>query len=258
MESLTSDFRSILEDSFGSDLVIVCPDGEVKVHRCILAGRSQVFSNLLTSNMEEKFTGIIKIEDFDIKVVKAMVLYIYTAIIEDEFDDVVALMKIGTKYFIQALVDDCSEKLCGQISVWNVLDMGVVAELYSVQGLLESCAQFVSENFDVLEDDWKEKVKKSPLFLTSILECMKKSSIDKLEVSRFESVHKPVTEGWICEGVKVDAVEATLSHPAILTSVGLFGSENSDDIIPVKLTVSGTSSETIFSLNTSYLVLLSQ
>ena len=85
-----------------------------------------------------------------------MVLYMYTATIEDEFDDVVALMKIGTKYFIQALVDDCSKKLCGQISVMNVIDFGVVAEIYSVQGLHESCAQFVSDNIDVLEDDWKE------------------------------------------------------------------------------------------------------
>ena len=251
MESLKSDFRSILDDSFGSDLVISCPDGEVKVHRCILAGRSQVFRNLLTSDMEEKSTGIIKIEDFDIQVVRAMVLYMYSATIEDEFDDLVALMKIGNKYFIQALVDDCSTKLCGKISVMNVLDMDVVVELYCVQGLLESCAQFVNENIDVLEVEWKEKVQNSPLFLISIIEYMKKSSIgiDKPEVSRFESVHKLCTNYW---GVRVDAVEVRLSHPAILTSVGLYGSENAEDIIPVKLTVSGPSSDTIFSLNTSY------
>ena len=115
---------------------------------------------------------MVKIND-NIDVVKAMVKYIYTAKIEDGFEDIIALMKIGSKYFIQTLVDDCSKLLVKGISVENVLLLGETAELYSVVDLLAGCAQFVSEHLVLLECDWKEEVKSSPLFLARILEHMK-------------------------------------------------------------------------------------
>ena len=173
MEALSADLYSILNDSSSSDLTLICPDGEVQVHRCIMAGRSPVFNSLLKSDMVEKVRGIVKIDDFNVDVVRSMVLYIYTAKIEDTFDDIVTLMKIGVKYLMQTLVDECSKKLIKLITVSTVLELGVVAEVHSVQELMESCAQFVSENMDVLENDWKEKLKSSPQFLMSIIEVMK-------------------------------------------------------------------------------------
>ena len=60
--------------------------------------------------MQENASGVVNIQDFKIGVVKAMVLYVYTAQIEDTSEDLVELMKIGVKYFIQALVDIYSLK----------------------------------------------------------------------------------------------------------------------------------------------------
>ena len=130
MEGLLSDFNSILEDSSSSDLTLVCQDGEVKVHRLIMSGRSPVFNSLLKSDMQEKTSGAVKIEDFKIDVVRAMVNYIYTARIEDTFDDIVNLMKIGHKYLINTLVEDCSKMLIKSITVSNVLELGAIAEVF--------------------------------------------------------------------------------------------------------------------------------
>jgi len=238
--------HSILNDSSSSDLTLVCQDGEVQVHRCIMAGRSPVFKSLMESDMMEKKSGRVMIEDFKIKVVRALVLYIYTAKIEDGFDDIATLMKIGNKYLIETLVEDCSKKLIKLITVSNVLELGAVAEVYSVQDLMESCAQFVSRNLDVLEKDWKEKLQSSPQFLMSIVEFMK-SEMKAVEVFRFGWVDQST---WDCMGDEVDAISFKLSHAATLTSIGLFGTKNTDSI-PVRISVTDGKCE-IFSSSTSY------
>jgi len=204
LSTLSADFNSILDDSSSSDLTLICPDGEIQVHRLIMSGRSPVFNSLLNSDMLEKTSGIVKIEEFNIEVVRAMVLYIYTAKIEDTFDDIVTLMKIGNKYLIQRLVDDCSKKLIKLISVSNVLELGVVAEVYSVQDLLKSCVKFVCKNLEVLGSGWKEKLKSSPQFLMGIVELVIKPKNELLEVNR-----------WTAGG-KEDSISVRLSHAAPL------------------------------------------
>jgi len=251
LSTLSADFNSILDDSSSSDLTLICPDGEIQVHRLIMSGRSPVFNSLLNSDMLEKTSGIVKIEEFNIEVVRAMVLYIYTAKIEDTFDDIVTLMKIGTKYLIQTLVNDCSKKLIKRISVSNVLELGVVAEVYSVQDLLESCVKFVCENLEVLGSGWKEKLKGSPQFLMGIIDLVIKPKNELLEVTRFETVHQPGDFIWTCAGSKEDSVSVQLSHAATLTSLGLFGTKLTNSI-PVKISVIDSKSVNIFSSNTSY------
>jgi len=248
MEGLSKDFDSILNDSSSSDLTLICPDGEIQVHRLILSGRSPVFNSLLKSDMLEKTSGVVKIEEFNIDVVRAMVLYIYTAKIEDTFDDIVTLMKIGNKYLIQTLVDDCGKKLIKLISVSNVLELGVVAEVYLAQDLLGSCAEFVSENWEVLESGWKEKLKSSPQFLMGIVDHFK--SKQELPVNRFQIVHQP-THSWTCAGGKVDSISVQLSRAATLTSLGFFGTKCTNSI-PVKIIVVDNKSSIIFNAETSY------
>ena len=53
---------------------------------------------------------------FSTSVVEAFVRFIYTAHIGDEFETLVELMKIGNKYLVDALVDDCVKKLNLMIS----------------------------------------------------------------------------------------------------------------------------------------------
>ena len=130
--SLVRDFLSLLQDSSSSDLSLLCPDGQVDVHRLVMSARSPVFSSMLNSDMVEKTTGTIKIGDFKIEVVKAMVHYIYTAKIEDLFEDICDLLVLGDKYQIKALVEDCSKKLIQSISRSNALELGAFALFHSI------------------------------------------------------------------------------------------------------------------------------
>ena len=141
MESLSADFGSLLQNSDKSDLTLVCCDGEeVKVHRIILAARSPAFSGMLESDMQETISGRIEVKDFSKSVVKAMVQFIYTAQIEEEFEDIVELLKIGNKYLIKSSMGPSGElelyvsRLCSHPLPDRFTEMRIIKELLSTKG----------------------------------------------------------------------------------------------------------------------------
>jgi len=252
MERLVSDLTTLLKSSSGSDLTLVCSDGrEVRVHSNIMTARSPVFSTMLESGMIEQSRKRVEVEDFGSSVVEAFVHYIYTAqIIGAEFEAMVELMKIGNKYMVDALVDDCAKKLTQMLSNSNVLSLGAVAEVLSREELLESCAQFVAKNVEaeVLVHAWEKKLKDSPSFLVKIINYMKSGQARETIVSRFQTLG---VGRWKCSGSNSDAITVLLDKKATLTSIGLYGTETVRDI-SVKIKIFDDQLESIYSKDTVY------
>jgi len=253
MDSLTSDLSTLLQNSGDSgDLTLVCSDGEVKVHRIILATRSPAFSAMLESDMVERRSGRVEIKDFGKNIVEALVQFIYTAKVDENFEDVVELMKIGHKYLIKSLVEECGKKIAREISKENVLELGVLADIYSAQGLQQTCAKFVVTNSkEVLGgDDWEKQLKDYPMFLVSILRCLKDEDVviptNTLRVSRFDKVRGPE---YSCSHA---AIILELSKAATLTSVGMFGTHTAGDEIPVTVEILNAQQEMVFCSKTTY------
>eukprot|EP00092_Neocalanus_flemingeri_P017600 GFUD01019042.1.p1 GENE.GFUD01019042.1~~GFUD01019042.1.p1 ORF type:complete len:332 (+),score=70.04 GFUD01019042.1:66-1061(+) len=232
--SLSLDFLALLEDSSLSDITIQNQGGQISVHSVILSARSPVFRAMLRSDMEEKKTGIIKIEDFEINVVKAMVNYIYTAKIDEKFEDMRALVRIGDKYQIQSLVDKCCKLLISSISSSNVVDLGVFAETYSFQAVLEKCSEFIADDLDSLGEHWEEKVKSSPVLLIHILKCLKCPKEQVVEIVRFNGVNTP---RWICDGSEIDAITFQVNRCSKLSEIGLYGTETEEENVTVDIEV---------------------
>eukprot|EP00092_Neocalanus_flemingeri_P025125 GFUD01027243.1.p1 GENE.GFUD01027243.1~~GFUD01027243.1.p1 ORF type:complete len:362 (+),score=88.00 GFUD01027243.1:70-1086(+) len=238
--SLSLDFYALLEDSSLSDITIQNQGGQISVHSVILSARSPVFRNMLKNDMEEKKTGIIKIEDFEINVVKAMVNYIYSAKIDENFDDMRALVRIGAKYQIQSLVDKCCKLLISSISSTNVVDLGVLAETYSFQAMLKKCAEFIADDLDSLGEDWEEKVKKSPVLLLHILKCLKRQKGQEVvEIVRFSDLIRSMEEdgGWSCGGSQKDAITFQVNRASKLSEIGFYGTEHEGENIIVDIEV---------------------
>eukprot|EP00092_Neocalanus_flemingeri_P017599 GFUD01019041.1.p1 GENE.GFUD01019041.1~~GFUD01019041.1.p1 ORF type:complete len:328 (+),score=85.76 GFUD01019041.1:66-1049(+) len=227
--SLSLDFLALLEDSSLSDITIQNQGGQISVHSVILSARSPVFRAMLRSDMEEKKTGIIKIEDFEIDVVKAMVNYIYTAKIDEKFEDMRALLRIGDKYQIQSLVDKCCKLLISSISSSNVVDLGVLAETYSFQAMLKKCSEFIANDLDSLGEDWEEKVKKSPVLLLQILKCLKPQVVEIVRLS--------VDERWWCFRSHKEAISFLVNRASKLSEIGLYGTEHEGETITVDIEV---------------------
>jgi len=251
MESLTSDIASLLLNTEESgDMILVCGDGEVKAHRNIMSARSPAFKAMLESEMKEKKSGRVEVKDFGKSVVKAMVQFIYTAEIDEEIEDIVELMKIGNKYLIKSLVNECGLRLAKDISKDNVLDLEIVADSFSAENLLKSCANFAVNNLEVLGDGWEKLLKDSPMFLC-LLRCLKEEDVISLRLQQCVHVSRfPYGVGQnmhhLSYGVKHEAIKIELNKAATLISVGLFGT-NINMEIPVKVEILNKELETIFS-----------
>jgi len=250
-EALSSDFQTLLLDTTKSDLKLICPgQGEVCVHELIISARSPVFCSMLKSDMSEKQSGTIIIEDFDIGVVKEMVCFMYTSKLDEAFENVKELLVIGDKYEIKSLVEACGKKMAVTISKENVLEIGVFAETFSAKFLLEKCGEFAAEDLSILDNDWQTVVKASPLFLIKILEGLKESKANTgLNVSRFGTPVDSASK-WNCGGTHKDAISFSTNCASKLMNIGLFGNSTTN-IILVDIEVK-KGSVSLLSLKTSY------
>jgi len=207
-----------------------------------------VFSGMLESGMIEQSSRRVEVKDFSLSVVEAFVHYIYTAHIGEEFESIVELMKIGNKYLVDALVDDCVKKLIQMLSKSNVLSLGVVAEVLSVEELLESCAQFVAKNVEVLVHGWEKEIKYSPMFMVKIINCMKSGPEREAIITRYLNLSG---QRWDHDGSAADAITVHLNKKATLTSVGLYGTETVREI-SVKIEVFNDQRQNIFTKDTVF------
>lgn len=172
--ALSTDLMATLGDESTCDFKLICNGGEVKVHKFILSMRSTVFKTMLDTNTwQEVETGEMRIENYSIEVVRAMVKFIYTARIEKTFTEFQELLKIGHQYELHSLVTECGKKLVSHICVENAVQLGILAEQYGATVLLRAAAETVAKNLSVLQDDWQEQVHNSPGFLTTLVASFK-------------------------------------------------------------------------------------
>ncbi|KAF8722016.1 hypothetical protein HU200_022640 [Digitaria exilis] len=108
-------------------------------HRCVLAARSSVFSAELYGVMKESDTGgVVRIEDMDARVFKALLYFIYT----DLFPK--TAKEEGDRYNLERLKLLCENKLCEYIDVGNVAIILALAEQHRCHELKKACLDFLS------------------------------------------------------------------------------------------------------------------
>jgi len=79
--------------------------------------------------------------------------YIYSDKISEDFSDLEELLKIGHKYEVFGLVEECSKRLSRKLTVDNVVQLGCLAESYQVSNLSDSCAEFLTENLEEVDPE---------------------------------------------------------------------------------------------------------
>ena len=133
-------FGSLLKNEQFSDLKIECGSETFSAHKAILAGRSEMFKAMLTSDMEEARSGIIKITDLSSSVFGIILHHFYTGRVADELDhDILHEMIYGAeKYGLNELKNYCFRKLLGCICEENVAALAVAAYLYGAEEKVKS------------------------------------------------------------------------------------------------------------------------
>ncbi|XBI12580.1 hypothetical protein VPH35_139435 [Triticum aestivum] len=146
-------FNTLLESKVGADVTFEVSGETFAAHRCVLAARSTVFMAQLFGPMKEGTTSsVIRIEDMEAKVFRALLRFIYTDSfpemekegMQEEAQDVEQGQEEDEmRYDLQHLKFICEKRLSEDIGVSSVAATLVLAEQHDCSGLKMACFKFI-------------------------------------------------------------------------------------------------------------------
>lgn len=137
LRMLPEDFAFLLENQESSDFTISVGGRELLVHRAILAAHSPVFAAMLNDKMKENEQNILVITDIDYKVLKEIMMYIYTgrSLLELQPQMAQDLLVASDKYCLCELKRECECVLSLRLTVENAPHLFAFADMYSAETL---------------------------------------------------------------------------------------------------------------------------
>jgi len=156
-------WKGILEnkDSSFSDLVFVCPDGQVKAHKCVLVAATPYFRAALHGPWKENVSPANNNEwktSNSVHIMKAVLKFIYTGQLSDHHDNGTheenndhhywsKLLSVASEYQLEALLYLCEERLTKTLnSSKSCKEALCLAELHDLSKLKSACWDYVEEN----------------------------------------------------------------------------------------------------------------
>ncbi|XP_051966828.1 speckle-type POZ protein-like B isoform X3 [Xyrauchen texanus] len=141
---LSDDLGNLWEGSRFTDCSLFAGGQEFKAHKSILAARSPVFNAMFEHKMEESKKNRVDISDVEPDVFREMMVFIYTGKaphLEQMADN---LLAAADKYALDRLKVLCEEALCNSLSVENVADILILADLHSAEQLKTQAIDFIN------------------------------------------------------------------------------------------------------------------
>jgi speckle-type POZ protein len=138
---LGSDISKMFDDENLADFKLKTNDNEVlNAHKFILAARSPVFYGMMTQEMKEAKEGIADVPDFDSKIMREVLRFIYCNEVEDLNEVAGDLIVAADKYQIDKLVEICIQNIIESLSTENVLQYLVLSQrVNNAVKLFEAC-----------------------------------------------------------------------------------------------------------------------
>jgi len=162
---LSDDLGQLYESSQFADVTLACEGREFHCVKSLLVARSQVFAAMFEHDMEEAKHGRVEVKDVDSEVMDQMLRFIYTGKAPDLERMAAELLAAADKYALDRLKVMCEEALCNSLSVENVSEVLILADLHSAEQLKAQAIEFINNRHatDVMETPgWKQMVSSNP------------------------------------------------------------------------------------------------
>ena len=134
-----------------SDFDIVVCGKNLRVHKFILAAHSPVFLAMFDHDMKEQRLNKLEIKDIDYDVFEQMLCYIYTGKAKKLKELAISLLSAADKYALEGLKYECEKILCSNITVENVLDILVLADLHNTCQLKLQAMSFIMKHLKFIK-----------------------------------------------------------------------------------------------------------
>ncbi|XP_048547922.1 BTB/POZ and MATH domain-containing protein 2-like [Triticum urartu] len=166
--NLQDHLQQMWKDGHGADVTFSVSGQLFSAHRYLLAARSPVFKAELFGPTKEKATDSITIDDIEPSIFEALLHFIYTDSILDDWDSK------EDRYGLERLRVMCEGRLRHSIDLETVATTLVLAEQHHCRDLKEACIGFMtSQNRlgDIMATDgFKHLMASSPLIMKDILD----------------------------------------------------------------------------------------
>ena len=139
----------ISEDGDLRDFDLVSKDGaRFPCHRNVLAAQSSVIKQMFIHPLEEKETASHQI-GYKAGIVERLVKFFYNRVLGEEDEDEESLgcfLELSEKYDIPHLKEEVEDLAIKKLSVENMVNMFLLADLYSAQRLRTEAESFMKAN----------------------------------------------------------------------------------------------------------------
>jgi len=165
-KQLCENLGQVLADKELSDIELRCGETAFPCHQLILRARSPVFRAMFQTEMKEKQTKKIDIEDATPELVAEMLNFIYTGTISNNQLEEMAsgLLGVANKYQLNDLKNMCEDKLCATLEVSNSIEYLVIGDLHNAFKLKQFACALVAENISKIVDTdvFKDLLRQQP------------------------------------------------------------------------------------------------
>jgi len=169
---LQSDFVTLFDSETHADVTFMVQGESIKAHRNILAARASYFARVFEGKWKESATNQVEVPDFNPKVFKAAIKYLYGGLPEGDWDFWIELLKAADKYEMIELKELCESTIAANLDHDNVIDAVLLADEYNCSNLLTCAKVFFKIHVGSLKESkqkWQQ-LKRNPALLLELFE----------------------------------------------------------------------------------------
>ena len=152
---------TISEDEDFTDFTLESEEGaKFPCHRNVLAAQSSVLRRMFLSPMEERETSRLKMT-YKADIVRKFLKFFYKRKLEEEEAEgnLISLLELSEKYNLPHLKEEVEELAIRKMTVVNMVDMFLQADLHSAPKLRTAAEVFIRTNRMKVKEDFDELFK---------------------------------------------------------------------------------------------------
>ena len=149
---------TISEDEDFTDFTLESEEGaKFPCHRNVLAAQSSVLRGMFLSPMEERETSRLKMT-YKADIVRKFLKFFYKRKLEEEEAEgnLISLLELSEKYNLPHLKEEVEELAIRKLTVENMVDMFLLADIHSAKDLKTAAEGFIKTNRIKVREDLAE------------------------------------------------------------------------------------------------------
>ncbi|GBN22029.1 Speckle-type POZ protein [Araneus ventricosus] len=173
--SALEDITCLYKDGILCDMKLRTETETFNVHKNILSARSSVFKTMFSTDMREKTTDCVIIEDLEADTVRRMLVFLYSDKLEDlDWESAKSLYFAADKYNIVALKYRCSDFLMNNLQPSGSSDILLLSDRHHDQELKKVAQEYIAEHHEEIlqTDQWMNLEKSNPILTTETFRAL--------------------------------------------------------------------------------------